>query len=210
MFLLTPRFACYKGQTCLWHQVDSHLGTFHKGRVLLDRAVPQSEFGVATCQGFCAVVTRLKVGFAAEAALLEFGSGFGRSHLVSRRSSGNPIKDSLSGIVWFLHGLVLQPREARGLQVRRSPAAPAQGCWKTVSVARRPLLAQPGSLSTLGLDAGRYDPSHWISCDTPRVSRCHASQRRSEAWGAPLPSGGSTSHLSVGNILNAWLPITFM
>jgi len=99
----------------LWHQVERHLGTFHKGRALLDRAAPQSEFGVATCQGFFAVVTRLKVGFAAEAALFEFGSGFGRSHLVSRRSSGNPVKDSLSGIVWFLHGFVLQPREARGL-----------------------------------------------------------------------------------------------
>jgi hypothetical protein len=99
----------------------------------------QSEFGVATCQGFFAVVTRFKVEFAAEAAHFEFGSDFGRSHLVSRRSSGNPVKDSLSGIVWFLHGFVLQPREARGLQVRRSPAAPAQGCWKTGSVARWPL-----------------------------------------------------------------------
>jgi hypothetical protein len=209
-FFAPPRFAFYKGETYLWHQVESHLGTFHNGRALLDRAAPQSKFGVATCLGFFVVVTRLKVGFAAEAALFRFGSDFGRSHLVSRRSSGNPIKDSLSGIVWFLHGLILQPREARGLQVRRSPAAPAQGCWKTGSVARRPLLAQPGSLSTLGLDAGRYDPSHWISCDTPRVSRCHASQRRSEAWGAPLPSSESTSHLSVGNNLNAWLPITFM
>jgi hypothetical protein len=62
---------------------------------------------------------------------------------VSRRSGGNAIKDSLSGIVWFLHRFVLQPREARGLQVRRSPAAPAQGCSKTGSVACRPLLAQP-------------------------------------------------------------------
>ena len=78
----------------------------------------QSEFGVATCLGFFGVVTRLKVGFAAEAALFEFGSDFGRSLLVSRRPSGNPINDSLSGIVWFLHRFVLQPQEARGLQVR--------------------------------------------------------------------------------------------
>jgi hypothetical protein len=154
LFLLAPRFACYKGETCLWHQVESHLGTFHKGRALLDRAAPQSEFGVATCQRFFAVVTRLKVGFAAEAALFEFGSSFGRSHLVSRRSSGNSIKDSLSGIVWFLHGFVLQPREARGLQVRRSPAAPAQGCRKTGTVARRPLLAQPRSLRHSGPQRG--------------------------------------------------------
>ena len=127
MFFLTPRFACYKGQACLWHQVERNLGAFHKGMALLNRAVPQSEFGVATCLGFFVVVTRLKVGFAAEAALLEFGSGFGRSHLVSRRSSGNPIKDSLSGIVWFLHGLVLQPREARGVTSQKVTRCPRAG-----------------------------------------------------------------------------------
>ena len=118
----------------------------------------QSELGVATGQGFFAVVTRLKVEFAAEAALFEFGSGFGRSHLVSRRSSGNPINDSLSGIVWFLHGFVLQPREARGLQVRRSPAAHVQECWKTGSVACRPLLAQPKPLRHSGPRRGSPRP----------------------------------------------------
>ncbi len=45
-----------------------------------------SEFGVATFQGLFGTVTRLKVGFAAEAALLELGSDFGRSRLVRRRS----------------------------------------------------------------------------------------------------------------------------
>lgn len=139
----------------------------------------QSEFGVATCQGFFAVVTRLKVEFAAEAALFEFSSGFSRSHLVSRRSSGNAIKDSLSGIVWFLHGFVLQPREARGLQVRRSPAAPAQRCWKTGSVARRPLLAQPRPQRYSGPRRGPPRPhrirSRGSSCDPPSMSRCHAS-----------------------------------
>ena len=131
----------------------------------------QSEFGVATCQGFFGVVTRLKVGFAAEAALFEFSSDFGRSHLVSRRSSGNPINDSLSGIVWFLHGFVLQPREARGLQVRRSPAAHAQECWKTGSVACRPLLAQPRPLRHSGPRRGSPRPQRIRSCgSSERVS----------------------------------------
>jgi hypothetical protein len=58
-----------------------------------------SELGVATSHGFFGAVTRLKVGFAAEVALFELGSDFGRSHLVSRRSGGNPVKDGLSGIV---------------------------------------------------------------------------------------------------------------
>ena len=86
-----------------------------------------SEFGVATFQGLFGTVTRLKVGFAAEAALLELGSDFGRSRLVRRRSRGNPINDGLSGIVWFLHGFVLRPREAAGYKqaiVRTSSAAP--------------------------------------------------------------------------------------
>ena len=82
---------------------------FYKGRVLLGRAAPQSRFGVATREGFFGVVARLKVGFAAEVALFGFGSDLGRSHLVSRRSGGNAINDSLSGIIWFHHGFVLQP-----------------------------------------------------------------------------------------------------
>ena len=118
MFLLAPRLACYKGETYFWHLVESHFRTFHNGRALLDQAAPRSEFGVATCQGFFGVVTRFKVGFAAEAALFGFGSNFGRFHLVSRRSSGNPINDRLSGIVWFLHGFVLHSRKARRLQVK--------------------------------------------------------------------------------------------
>jgi hypothetical protein len=100
---LAPRSAAHKEGNCLWHQVESHLGAFHKGK-LLDWAAPQSEFGVATGHGFFAVVARLKVEFAAEAAFFDFSAGFSRSHLVSRRSGSNAIEDSLSGIVWFLHG----------------------------------------------------------------------------------------------------------
>ena len=62
-----------------------------------------SEFGVAAFQGLFGVVTRFQVGVAAEAALFKLGSDFGRPRLVSRCSSGNPINDGLSGIVWFLH-----------------------------------------------------------------------------------------------------------
>jgi hypothetical protein len=106
--------------------------------------------------------------------------GFGRSHLVSRRSSGNPIKDSLSGIVWFLHGFVLPPREARGLQVRRSPAAPRRDAGKTGSVARR-------QLRPLRHSGPQRGPSRLIALDLPRASRCHVSQRSNRARGAPLP-----------------------
>jgi hypothetical protein len=122
----------------------------------------QSEFGVATCQGFFAVVTRLKVEFAAEAALFEFSSGFGRSHLVSRRSSGNPIKDSLSGIVWFLHGFVLQPREARGLQVRRSPAAPRRDAGKPAPWHAGHPWRSPGRKGTPVSTWAASTPSHSI------------------------------------------------
>jgi hypothetical protein len=125
---------------------------------LLGRAAPQSEFGVATCQRLFSVVTRLKVGFAAEAALFEFSSDFGRSHLVSRCSSGNPINDRLSGIVWFLHGFVLQPREARGLQVRRSSGVPAQGCWTTGSGHAGRSWRSPGRLGHSGPRRGPARP----------------------------------------------------
>jgi hypothetical protein len=125
---------------------------------LLGRAAPESEFGVATCQGLFSVVTRLKVGFAAEAALFEFSSGFGRSHLVSRRSSRNPIDDRLSGIVWFLHGFVLQSREARELQVRRASGFPAQGCWTTGSGHAGRSWRSPGRLGHSGPRLGLPRP----------------------------------------------------
>jgi hypothetical protein len=163
----------------------------------------QSEFGVATCQGFFAVVTRLKVEFAAEAALFEFSSGFGRSHLVSRRSSGNPIKDSLSGIVWFLHGFVLQPREARGLQVRRSPAAPRRDAGKPAPWHAGLSWRSPGRKGTLGFDVGRLDPIAFYPVDPPVILRaCLAVTRVKEGAGHGVllcRKGGSTSHPSVGN-----------
>jgi hypothetical protein len=89
-------------------------------QALLEWAASHSELGVGASQGSFAVVTRIMVGFAAKAALLEFSSDFSGSHLVSRCSSGNPIKDRLSGIVWLLHGFVLQPWAARGIQGSRS------------------------------------------------------------------------------------------
>lgn len=146
----------------------------------------QSEFGVATGQGFFAVVTRLKVEFAAEAAFFEFGSDFGRSHFVSRRSSGNAIKDGLSGIVWFLHGFVLQPREARGLQVRRSSATSRRDARKSAPWHAGRSWRSPGQ-GTLSFNAGRLDPIAFDPVDPPRVSRYHASQRSSRARDAPQP-----------------------